>query len=65
MDPTGFAPVSSDAKADMLLHTPQARVHDSIVNKKSPFFKKLLLLASDEANDVWLSAYIPIIPFHI
>ena len=43
VDSTRIALVSSGTNTDMLLHTPRARVHNLIVNKKSSFYKKLLL----------------------
>ena len=47
VDPARLALASSDVNADMLLHTPRARIHDSIINKKDAFYKESLLLTSD------------------
>ena len=43
VDPGRLALPSSGANADMLLHTPQARIHVVYNNKKNPFCKGFLL----------------------
>ncbi len=40
MDLTGIAPVSSDAKADMLLNAPQARTTQFYYKQKEPLEKE-------------------------
>ena len=39
VDPAGFALASSGTNTDMLLHTPQARVHRFIIKQKRPLLK--------------------------
>jgi len=40
VDLTGFAPVSLGTNTKMLLHTPQAQVHEEIIYKKNLFRKR-------------------------
>ena len=47
VDPTGVAPASSGANTDMLLHTPQARVHASIIKRKRGLSQGTLFVAPD------------------
>jgi len=41
VDPAGFAPASLGANTNLLLHTTRARIHDFIMNEKSPSYKGL------------------------
>ena len=52
VDPTRFALVSLLVNGSMLLHTPQARIHAININKKTRFFKKVLLQQAGNACNI-------------
>lgn len=45
MDPAGLAPASPGANAGMLLYTPRARVHESILKHNRPLFQEACCVA--------------------
>lgn len=47
VDPAGLAPASLGTNASMLLHTPQARVHDVHGKQKEPLRKEALSVGTE------------------
>lgn len=51
VDPTGFEPVSPFAKDGVLPHELQARVHETMIKQKKPFFQGLRLFSKRVARN--------------